>query len=347
MKAAVLYEYDPEVKAQLKLETVPDPTIHTHNEVIVRMGAAGLCRTDLHVIEGVFRGAMDPQNTLLPFILGHENAGWVEAVGSSVTTVKPGDAVICHPMRSCGVCLGCRSGEDMNCQHGMFSGLVVNGGFAEYLLTNERCVIKLQEHITPAEVAPLADAGLTAYRVAKRALQKLTPGQYCVILGIGGLGHIALQTLHALSGAHLIAIDRSPAARSLATELGAAWSLDSTPEVVQQVRELTKGGAHAVIDFVGEHGAEQLCWQMLRRGGTHHLVGYGGELQVPTAYMVDNEISIDASLVGNYMELVELMELNATGRVRLHTRQYRLDDINQAIEDLKQGKIIGRGVIIP
>jgi NAD+-dependent secondary alcohol dehydrogenase Adh1 len=347
MKAAVLYEYDPEVKAQLKVETVPEPTIQAHNEVIVRIGAAGLCRTDLHVIEGVFRGAMDPHGTLLPFILGHENAGWVEAVGSSVTSVEPGDAVICHPMRSCGVCLGCRSGEDMYCQHGIFPGLVANGGFAEYLLTNERSLVKLNEHITPVEVAPLADAGITAYRVAKRAAKRLKPGQSCVILGIGGLGHIALQTLHTLSGAHIIAIDRSEAARKLAEELGATSVLDSGPDVVQEVRDLTQGGAHAVIDFVGEKGAEQLCWQMLRRGGVHHVVGYGGEIRIPTAYMVDNEIAVEASLVGNYLELVELMELNAAGRVKLHAQQFALDDINLAIDTFKNGQIVGRGVIVP
>lgn len=347
MKAAVLYEYDPQVKAQLKVESVPEPTIQAPNEVIVRIGAAGLCRTDLHVIEGVFRGAMDPHRTLLPFILGHENAGWVEAVGNNVTSVKPGDAVICHPMRSCGVCPGCRRGEDMYCERGIFPGLVANGGFAEYLLTNERCLIKLNEHITPVEVAPLADAGITAYRVAKRAAKRLTPGQFCVILGIGGLGHIALQTMQALSGVGIIAIDRGEPARKLAEELGADWVLDGGPDLVQEVRELTKGGAHAVVDFVGEKGAEQLCWQMLRRGGTHHVVGYGGEIRIPTAYLVDNEIAIEASLVGNYMELVELMELNAAGRVKLRAQQFSLDDINLAIETFKQGQIVGRGVIVP
>lgn len=347
MKAAVLYEYDPEVKAQLKVETVPDPTIQGPTDVIVRIGAAGLCRTDLHVIEGVFREAMDAEGTLLPFILGHENAGWVEAVGSGVTSVKPGDAVICHPMRTCGVCLGCRTGEDMYCERGIFPGLVANGGFAEYLLTNERALIKLNEHITPVDVAPLADAGITAYRVAKRAARRLTPGQSCVILGIGGLGHIAVQTMRALSGACLIAIDRSEPARKLAAELGATHVLDSGPDVVQEVRELTHGGAHAVIDFVGEQGAEQLCWQMLRRGGTHHIVGYGGEIQIPTAYMVDNEIRLEASLVGNYTELVELMELNAAGQVNLRSVQYSLDDINPAIEAFKQGQFVGRAVIVP
>jgi NAD+-dependent secondary alcohol dehydrogenase Adh1 len=187
MKAAVLYEYDPELKVQLRVETVPEPTIHAHNEVIVRVGAAGLCRTDLHIIEGALREEMDPHGTLLPYILGHENAGWVEAVGSSVTSVKPGDAVICHPMRTCGVCLGCRLGEDMYCERGVFPGVTTNGGFAEYLLTSERSLIKLREHIAPDEVAPLADAGIAAYRAAKRAASRLRPGQYCVILGVGGL----------------------------------------------------------------------------------------------------------------------------------------------------------------
>jgi len=347
MRAAVLHEYDPHVNVQLKLETVPEPKIQNDNDVIVRIGGAGLCRTDLHVIEGVFREAMDPNNTLLPHILGHENAGWVEVVGKNVTSVKPGDAVICHPQRSCGVCLGCRSGEDMYCERGVFSGLMTDGGFAEYLLTNERSIIKLAEGVQPVDVAPLADAGITAYRVAKRAIKKLIPGQYCVIIGIGGLGHIALQTMVELSGAHIIAIDLSETARKLATELGATHVLAGGDDVVQQVRELTKGGAHSVIDFVGEKGVEQLSWKMLRRGGTHHLAGYGGEIRIPTAYMVDNEIEIGASLVGNYMELVELMELHVAGRIKLYTKQYPLDDVNKAIDDFKSAKFIGRGVLVP
>lgn len=219
--------------------------------------------------------------------------------------------------------------------------------FADYLLTNERSLIKLNEHVTPVDVTPLADAGITAYRVAKRAAKRLTPGQTCVILGIGGLGHIALQTMLVLCGARIIAIDHSEPARQLAKELGADHILDGGPDVVQEVRELTKGGAYAVLDFVGEKGAEQLCWQMLRRGGTHHIVGYGGEIQIPTAYMVDNEIAVEASLVGNYMELVELMELNAAGRVKLRAKQYSLDDINLAIDDFKKGQIVGRGVVVP
>ena len=161
MKAAVLYEYDVEMNVDLKIEDVPDPNIRAANEVIVRVGAAGLCRTDLHIIEGFWREAMDPQGELLPYVMGHENTGWVEEVGSGVTTVKPGDAVICHPMRICGVCHDCRRGENMYCANGIFPGLGVDGGFAEHFLTNERALIKLNENVVPVDVAPLADAGIT------------------------------------------------------------------------------------------------------------------------------------------------------------------------------------------
>jgi len=123
--------------------------------------------------------------------------------------------------------------------------------------------------------------------------------------------------------------------------------LDGGPDVVEEVKEITKGGAHAVIDFVGELGAEQLCWQMLRQGGTHFIVGYGGKIEVPTVHMIISEIAIAGSLVGNYMELVELMELNAEGRVKLHGQQYSLDNINVAINDFKNRKIVGRGAIVP
>ncbi len=347
MKAARLHEYDEQMNVELKIEMLSEPTITTADEVIVRVGAAGLCRTDLHIIEGVWRNVMDPAGTLLPYILGHENAGWVEEVGSGVKSVKPGDAVICHPLRSCGVCYGCRRGEDMYCERAVFPGLNANGGFADYLLTNERALIKLNEKVMPIDVAPMADAGITAYRVAKRAAKLLNPGSYCVVLGVGGLGHVALQSLHELCGTRTIAIDRSEAARKLAKELGAHHVLDGGPDVVAEVKELTKGGAHAVIDFVGELGAEQLCWQMLRQGGTHFIVGYGGKIEIPTVHMIINEIAVAGSLVGNYMELVELMELNAEGRVKLHAQQYSLDNINVAINDFKNRKIVGRGVIVP
>ncbi|GMG83112.1 NAD(P)-dependent alcohol dehydrogenase [Paralimibaculum aggregatum] len=347
MKAARLYEYDPAMNVELKIEDVAAPTITAPDQVVVKVGAAGLCRTDLHIIEGVWKDIMDVEGNLLPYVMGHENAGWVEDVGSNVTSVKPGDAVICHPLRTCGICLSCRYGDDMYCQHGAFPGLGLDGGFAEYFLTNERSLIKLNPNVTPLDVAPMADAGITAYRAAKKAARLLRPGSWCVLLGIGGLGHIALQSLNELSGGRVIAIDREPAAQKLAKDLGAHVVLDGGPDVIEQVKEITGGGAHVVIDFVGELGAENLCWKLLRQGGELIVVGYGGKIEVPTVELVVNEIKIGGSLVGEYTELVELMELNADGKVKMHYSEYKLDDINTAIDDFKNRRFAGRGVIVP
>ena len=347
MKAAQLYQYDPAMNVDLVVENIPEPNINSPEDVIVRVGAAGLCRTDLHIIEGVWRSVMDPEQTLLPYVMGHENAGWVEAVGSGVQFVKRGDAVICHPIRSCGVCFGCRRGEDMYCENGQLPGFAINGGFAEYLLTNERALIKLNENILPLDVAPMADAGITAYRVAKRAAMQLSPGSYCVVLGIGGLGHIAIQCLREICSARIVAVDTNLAARDLAKELGVYRTVDSGPNVIDEIREITGGGAHVVIDFVAELGAEQICWQMLRQGGTHFIVGYGGRIEIPTVHMIMNEINIAGSLAGNYLELVELMELNAQGRVTMSFTKYSLDSINAALNDFKNRNFVGRAVIVP
>ncbi len=347
MKAALLPAYDKDMNVQLRIEDVPDPRITGPDDVIVRVGAAGLCRTDLHIMEGIWKPVMDPEDNLLPYIMGHENAGWVEEVGSHVTTLKPGDAVISHPLVTCGVCTGCRKGEDMYCEHNEFPGLSRNGGFAEHLLTKERALIKLNENVAPVSVAPLADAGITAYRAARRAAEILRPGQYVVVMGVGGLGHIAIQSLRELCGARIIAVDLNDEALSLARELGAAHAVKTGPNVVEEIHDLTHGGAQVVLDFVGELGAEQQGWNMLCKGGTDFIIGYGGELRIPTLHMIINEISVCGSLVGNYRELSELMELNAEGKVNLHSSEYPLEQINDAIDDLKNRRLVGRGVIVP
>jgi NAD+-dependent secondary alcohol dehydrogenase Adh1 len=347
MKAARLYEYDPQMNVTLKIEDVPSPTIDAPTDVIVKVGAAGLCRTDLHIIEGVWKDIMDGDGALLPYTMGHENAGWVEDVGSAVTSVKPGDAVICHPLRSCGICLSCRYGHDMYCDHGIFPGLGMDGGFAEYFKTSERTLIKLNTGIMPLDVAPMADAGITAYRAAKRAAKLLHPGSACVLLGVGGLGHIALQCLKHLCGGQVIAVDREPGAQALARELGADAVLDGGPNVIEEVKDLTGGGALVVIDFVGELGVENICWKLLRQGGELIVVGYGGTIEIPTLELVVNEIKIGGSLVGDYIELVELMEMNAEGKVKMHQTEYKLANINEAIDDFKNRRFTGRGVIVP
>ena len=342
MKAARLHSYDED---HLHVDEIPEPDIRGHHEVIVRIGAAGLCRTDLHIIEGVWRGTVDPE---LPYTLGHENAGWIEAVGDAVTSVAVGDAVICHPLMTCGVCLGCRRGEDMYCENNQFPGLAVDGGFAHYLRTSERACIKLGEGLQPADVAALADAGITAHRAAKKAARRLPPGARCAIIGIGGLGHVAVQSLRALCGADIIAIDPSEQALDLARELGVDEVVRADENVVERVMELTSGkGVEAVIDFVAEHDTEKQGPNMLAQGGVYYVVGYGGQVEIPTLKIIFSEIEVVGSLVGSYTDLFELMELAARGRVKLHAREYSLEEINDAIDDLAAGRIKGRGVIVP
>jgi NAD+-dependent secondary alcohol dehydrogenase Adh1 len=338
MRAARLHGYN----QPLELDEVPEPQLEGHHDVIVRIGGAGLCRTDLHIVEGIWQAKVEVS---LPYTLGHENAGWVAAAGDAVTSVREGDPVIVHPLGTCGYCDACRRGEDMYCAGGSFPGINADGGFADYLRTSDRALIKLAEGVDPVDVAPYADAGITAYRAARKAAALLRPGGWAVVQGIGGLGHIAVQCLHQLCAARVIAVDPSPIAQGLARDLGAEHVVGS--DAVGAVRDLTGGGAHVVIDFVGERGAEHDAVSMLRQGGTHIVVGYGGRVEVPTIDVIFSEIAVVGSLVGSYTELSELMTLQAEGKVRLHTRRYALDDVRAAIEDLEHGRIRGRGVLVP
>ncbi len=341
MKAARLHDYG---DSHLQLDEVPRPRIEGPHEVVVRVGGAGVCRTDLHVMEGIWRGIQDPR---LPYALGHENAGWVEEVGTSVTTVQPGDAVIVHPLITDGVCSACRRGEDMYCEHGAFPGLSTDGGFAEYVKTVERATLRLPGNLEPKAVAPYADAGLTAYRAAKKAARLLPPGSVCAVIGLGGLGHIGVQCLRALCAAEIVAVDGSDEALELAERLGAHHRVTAGDHAVEEVRRLSGGGVAVVVDFVGEHGTTIEGPAMLAQGGTYILVGYGGRVDLPAIDVIFREIAVVGSLVGSYTELTELMALAARGKIRLETREYSLAEVNVALDDLAAGRIHGRGVLVP
>ncbi len=347
MKAAVLHEYDPSVSQAewVVYEEVPDPRIESPLDVIVRVGGAGVCRTDLHVIEALWR---DKVEVTLPYVMGHENAGWVEEVGSGVDGFKAGDPVICHPLVSGGYSLASRRGQDMHATDGVFPGINADGGYAELFKTNARTLAKLPQTLAPKEVAPYADAGLTAYRAAKKASRHLLPGEYAVIIGAGGLGHIGLQSLRALCAAEIIVVDRSETARGLAQELGADHVVAADGNEVETVRELTGGnGAEAVIDFVGEGGTTDTGLAMTRNAGSYYIVGYGGQIQIPAIEMIISERTIVGNLVGTYAELVELMALADRGLVTLATREYPLRDANVALHDLHAGRVKGRAVLVP
>jgi NAD+-dependent secondary alcohol dehydrogenase Adh1 len=263
----------------------------------------------------------------------------VREVGSAVTNVAPGDAVILHPLVTCGLCRPCRAGDDVHCENSKFPGIDTDGGMAEYLLTNARAVVKLAEGLEPAAVAALADAGLTAYHAVRKAVPLLYPGTTCVVIGAGGLGHIGVQCLLAMTATRVVVVDPSPGARELATSLGAH-------EVFADTSEL-HDSAHVVLDFVGEQGAEKEGLAVTRRAGSYFVIGYGGSIDIPTIDLISTERNIIGNLVGSYNDLSELMTLAAQGSVKLHTKTYPLAAVNEAIDDLEAGRLQGRGILVP
>jgi len=342
VKAARLHAYH---EKGLHLDDVPEPKVEGPLDVIVRIGGAGLCRTDLHILEGQWEQKTGVQ---LPYTLGHENAGWVQEVGSAVTNVEVGDTVIVHPKVTCGLCRPCRAGEDMHCEDSAFPGIDADGGFAEFLKTSARALVKLDPSLQPQDVAALADAGLTAYHAVKKASAILHPGTKAVVIGAGGLGHIGIQCLAALTPAEIIVVDRSEAALDLAQKIGADHGVLADGSQVKAVQDLTAGkGAEAVIDFVGEGGAIEDGVALLRRAGSYFVIGYGGFVNVPAIDIISTEISFVGNLVGTYNDLAELMMLAAQEKVRLHTRVFPLEAVSEAMADLDTGRLQGRGILVP
>jgi NAD+-dependent secondary alcohol dehydrogenase Adh1 len=342
VKAVRVHAYD----TQPKLESVPDPAISGPLDVLVEINAAGVCRTDLHIIEGQWA---EKSGVALPYIIGHENAGTVRAVGSAVTNVAPGDKVILHPLVTCGLCRACRSGDDVHCENSLFPGINTDGGMAELLLTNARSVVKLDPGLDPADVAALADAGLTAYHAVRKAVPLLHPGTHVVMIGAGGLGHIGLQSLLALTPAEVTVVDRSQEALKLASELGAHHTIPADGTHVNAALDITGGkGAHVVLDFVGEKGTEAEGVALTRQAGSYFVIGYGGKVDVPTIDIISREINVIGNLVGSYNDLEELMTLTARGKVALRTRVYPLNAAIDALEDLDSGRIPGgRAILVP
>ncbi len=341
MKAVRLAEY----RQLPNVTDIDEPKVTGPLDVIVRIGGAGVCRTDLHIIEGQWA---EKSNVQLPYTIGHENAGWVHEVGATVSNVAVGDTVIVHPLITCGFCRACRAGDDMHCANQSFPGISVDGGMANFLKTTARAVVKLEPSLQPKDIAALADAGLTAYHAVKKAAAHLYPGTKVAVIGAGGLGHIGVQCLQALTPAEIIVIDRSPEALELTKSWGANHTVVADGNQVARIKELTDGkGVEAVIDFVGEGGAQQDAVRMLRQAGSHYIIGYGGRLDVPTIDIISNEINFIGNLVGTYNDLVELMTLTSQGKVTLHTAVYPLDAALDAIHDLDTGKLRGRGILVP
>lgn len=345
MKAARLHEFG----KPLQWDDVPMPELRTGSDVIVRMAAAGLCHTDLSVMDGTLpdiRGNFPK----LPFILGHENAGYVHAVGDSVTALKVGDPVLVYGAWGCGTCAFCRRGEEQRCSKSPLTPGIspeYQGGFAEFMyVPSSRYLLKVEGNLE--DLAPLTDAGLTSYRAAKRIRSHLSPGSFSLVIGAGGLGLYALQYLRLFGPTTVIAADVADNKLSLAESFGASITLNSRKDnPVERIASATGGrGVRSILDFVGTNETAALSMKVLSADGIYVDVGLGGgTLNVPLIDLIHSESQITGSMWGTYEELVEVYELLESGKVKSKVQKFKLSDINSAITQMRHGEVLGRAVL--
>jgi 2-desacetyl-2-hydroxyethyl bacteriochlorophyllide A dehydrogenase len=336
MKAAVLEQFN----EPLDVREVPDPEPGL-GEVIVGTRAAGICRTDLKIIEGVI------PTVKTPLIMGHELAGEVVAIGPGVRGFEEGARVTVGLDITCGTCEYCKRGELDHCARLVRLGLEQDGSLADFVRVPAANLIEIPATVSFAQAATIPDAvGSPYHAVLRRA--EVQPGQTVAVYGLGGLGLIAVQVA-ALAGARVIAIARTKERRTLAEELGATWSIDPTDgDVSVQIRELTDGlGVHAFIDLVGIEGSVDQGVLSCRKGGKVVVVGYFvPELTAGMMRLVYDEVSIMGSRGSTRADLLEAVALVGQGRIRpVIGAELELDGVNEGLDRLRQGSVIGRAVV--
>lgn len=330
-----------------ELMDVADP-IPGPGEVVIKVGGAGACHSDLHVLYELDASSVWP----MPMTLGHETAGWVHALGAGVDGVSEGDAVAVYGAWGCGVCGRCAVGVENYCERPSVvggGGLGLDGGMADYLLVpHQRHLVALPDGLDPVVAAPLTDAGLTPYHAIRRSWPKLTPDATCVLIGVGGLGHVGVQIARATTAAQVIAVDVKPEALELARKVGAHHAVLSNDTAAEAIRELTDGrGADVVLDFVGTTPTMNLARAAARVMGDVTIVGIGGG-EIPLGFFSQPyEVSIATTYWGSRPELTELLALAASGQVSTERTVYRLDDGARAYRDLHDGTVTGRAVVVP
>ena len=339
-------------KSEAELVEVPKPTPGP-GQVVVKIGGSGACHSDLHLMHDFSDGAV-PWNP--PFTLGHENAGWVDSIGAGVTSVKEGDAVAIYGPWGCGKCPRCLLGIETLCERpheqpiaGGGGGLGLDGGMAEFMLVPfERLLIKLPGTLTPEDAAPLTDAGLTPYHAVHRSIAKMLPESFVVLIGMGGLGHMGVQFVKALTSARVIAVDSKQEALDLALKVGADYAVKSDGEAVAKIREITGGlGADVVIDFVGAEATIKTAMQAARSLGDVTIVGIAGGTFPFNFFSQAYEVSLQTTYWGSRPELIEIFSLAERGLIHAEHTVYSLDNALQAYKDLQAGTIKGRAVIVP
>ncbi|EXG82488.1 NAD(P)-dependent alcohol dehydrogenase [Cryptosporangium arvum] len=338
----VAWHHDPEF-AELP---VPDPG---PGQVLVRVGGAGVCHSDLHLLHDFPPGLLDWP---VPFTLGHENAGWVHAVGAGVD-LEPGLPVAVYGPWGCGTCRTCATGAENYCAsvpgNWTVAGLGADGGMAEYLLVpSARFLVPLPDGLSPAEAAPLTDAALTPYHAIAKARSVLTPGATAVVIGIGGLGHLAVQILRATTDSEIIAVDTKPEALELAKTCGADHLVHASACAEDAVRNLTRGaGAAAVLDLVGSDATLSIAARSVAKGGQILIVGLGGGVLPVSLLGTPYGVSVTPTYWGTRPELHEVLRLAARGDLRAEVRTWPLSRATDAYAAVAAGTVPGRAVVVP
>lgn len=318
-------------------------------EVLVKVGAAGVCHSDLHVIDappGVFPA---------PLTLGHENAGWIEALGAGVAGWHVGDAVAIYGILGCGTCAACLRGRDNECRRVVPGGIGLSrdGGMAEYVSVPARQLLAI-DGLDVTQAAPLTDAALTPYHAIELARHVLLPGATCVVIGVGGLGHMAVQILAATTAVRIIALDLNDDALELAGRMGAHHTLKSNGDAARFIREIVgpaPGGAEAVFDFVGADPTLALAASVVSTGGVLAIVGLAGGALPVRPGVGDTGVPMETRVVipfwGTRAELADVIALARAGRISAHVERFALDDAAAAYGKLRAGELRGRAVIVP
>ena len=338
MLAARLHAGEPR---RLRLEEVPVPQPRG-DQVLVRVAGAGVCRSDLHVLEGAFAELVRP-----PVTMGHEIAGWVETLGPDARGLKAGDPVVVMVGWGCGHCEWCVSGAEQLCDDGDEAGATVDGGFAEFVLVPHRRYLVPLGALDPVDATPLGCAGITAYAAVERVRPLLAGGAVAVVVGAGGLGQYAVQLLRE-AGAAVVAVDADPGKRTLALELGAKRAVALGVEASAELAELTGGrGARAVLDFVGSDETLAFCAPAVGKRGLVVLVGLAEGVVPFTFSALAPEAALTTVVAGGIADLQAVVRLARQGRLRSRVERYPLARIDDAIADLRGGRVAGRAVLTP